>query len=131
MINSFLLTNPRDAIAQLDTERHNMEYLLETNSRHITRFFGSELGYLYGELYDNGMSCLSIAINQYLGYRFSPEELIPPVQSAVNILRARLNFNWSARTYSAFTALTLSLASLIDTVKGAEEAFQLLNDSVC
>ena len=29
MINSFLLTNPRDAIAQLDTERHNMEYLLE------------------------------------------------------------------------------------------------------
>ena len=134
MTSSFILTNPRDAITLLDTERHNMEYLLDTISHsghtNFTQLFGSELGYLRGQLYDSGMNCFSNAINQYLEYRFSPEELIPPVQGAVNNLRARLSHNGSADTYAAFTALTISLASLTDTVKGAEEAFHVLNDSI-
>ena len=138
MTASFVLTNPLAELALLDTERHNVEYLFDVirHSRHIkmNRLYGPVVGPILGSafdsLYEANMGCFAKAIDQYLGYRFSPEELIPPVQTAVDIFRARLNHNATAGSFTVFVDLTISLASLIESTKGAEDTVQLLINSV-
>ena len=119
--------SPKILLSTLDVERHNFQYLMSTIQNPVNQSHPN---------YEKAIECFAYAMySNYLQSRFSPQELIKPVRSAVSTLRAELKANKNlsmpdnlthfVNVYHGFVRMTILFASLTETLKGMEQAVQV------
>ena len=114
--------SPKKALSVLDIERHNFQYWMSTTNKTV-----------------NSMECFDLAMRSwYIRSRFSPTELKEPVDNVVNILQTELiifrarsvDDVYKSTIYRLFVAFVIYSATISQTLKGEDEAFQQFSTNV-
>ena len=113
--------SPKSALAALDIERHNFQNWMNAIKKYAD---------------PTAINCFAFAlITKYLSSQFRPTELADPVENVVNILQVELISSRHGiadaidekNNHRLFVDFIIELATITQTLKGKDEAFQQLS----
>lgn len=111
-MTTLFVSSPKQSLTILDKERHNFQYFMNTITNPTNRSH---------PYYITAVECFANALKiKYLNCRFSPEELIKPVESLVHDLQMQLEHSKVVietisileQSYQRITDMTINLSHL-------------------